>query len=457
MSTEAPTRRPSKLRLIGFAAGDFAFNLYWQSVMLYLLFYYTDALALDVALAATIYLMASIWDGITSFVVGIAADRRGSARHFRLALLVGAVPLGLAFAMAYMPPPVAGVAGTVFVLIGHLLFRTAYALVNVPYLAMSARVSADSRDRSFVAGLRMLAGTGAAVIVALGTVPLGRWLTGAGEGPQAFLGAALLFAVVATAILLAIGASFRDLAPPEPQAPPSIATCLGSLARNRAFVTLSGAMVMMIVGVTILNKSVLYYFKYALGNEAAGQLTLAVMMAVSAAAVPVWMAIARVIGARAIWFIGVAGCVVLLGAFAATDITHAQQAQVLLVALQAMIVGLHFAFWALLPDTVEYGQRTTGLRVEGTVFGVTALLQRVAIGLATAILGWSYAGSGYSPNVEQSAATLAGMRMTFAALPLFFLVLSALLMWRNPLAKGAHDRIVRALDDEGQAVSSKVP
>jgi hypothetical protein len=38
------TGRPSKARLLLFAFGDFAFNLFWQSIMLFLLFYYTDAL-----------------------------------------------------------------------------------------------------------------------------------------------------------------------------------------------------------------------------------------------------------------------------------------------------------------------------------------------------------------------------------------------------------------------------
>jgi len=31
--------RPTKARLLLFAFGDFAFNLYWQSIMLFLLFY----------------------------------------------------------------------------------------------------------------------------------------------------------------------------------------------------------------------------------------------------------------------------------------------------------------------------------------------------------------------------------------------------------------------------------
>src|SRR5436190_14080862 len=40
------TDRQPKLRLLLFAFGDFAFNLYWQSIMLFLLFYYTDAIDL---------------------------------------------------------------------------------------------------------------------------------------------------------------------------------------------------------------------------------------------------------------------------------------------------------------------------------------------------------------------------------------------------------------------------
>src|SRR5437764_15300620 len=52
----APVTRPSRPRLLLFAFGDFAFNLFWQSIMLFLLFYYTDALNLAIAVAATTYL-----------------------------------------------------------------------------------------------------------------------------------------------------------------------------------------------------------------------------------------------------------------------------------------------------------------------------------------------------------------------------------------------------------------
>jgi len=432
-------------RLLLFAFGDFAFNLYWQSIMLFLLFYYTEALALPVETAATIYTIATIWDGIANFIAGTLADRREAGRHYGKVLMLGSLPLGIACVLTYLPPPVAGFWGIAFVLAGHLLFRTAYAAVNIPYLAMSARISVDSKDRAFIAGMRMLFGTMAWVLVARGTVPLGAWISGAMVSASAYLGAAILFAVVGTAILILVGATYRDEVATPPAPRPSIAASLKSLAANRAFVTLNLAMMAMIVAVTVLNKSVLYYFKYFLQDEAAGQTALAWMGLVSAIAVPVWMLLQRRIGTRTLWFLAATLCMCGLVIFASVRIDRSDVMQFYLVAMQAMIVGLHFVFWAMLPNTIEFGERTTGLRVEGAVFGLAALLQRVAIGIATAIIGFGFGSAGYVANVHQSEATLAIMRWTIALAPLGFLALSCGLMLLNPLGRGAHARIVREM------------
>jgi GPH family glycoside/pentoside/hexuronide:cation symporter len=102
----------------------------------------------------------------------------------------------------------------------------------------------------------------------------------------------------------------------------------------------------------------------------------------------------------------------------------------------------------MLPNTIEYGEDTTGVHVEGTVFGVAALLQRIAIGIATAILGWSYASAGYVANVHQSTATLSAMRATIALVPLGFLALSCVAMWLNPLGRERRlsGKVERAVD-----------
>jgi sugar (glycoside-pentoside-hexuronide) transporter len=428
------TGRPSKPRLLLFAFGDFAFNLFWQSIMLFLLFYYTDAIYLPIAVAATTYMVASIWDGVANFIVGVLVDRRHSSLNFGRFLIVGAVPLGLAFVLTYLPPAWGGTWAIASVFVAHLLFRTAYAGVNVPYLAMTARISADPGDRAFVAGTRMLFGTAAAVTVALCTVPVGRWLTGS-NAAAAYFGAAVLFAIIAAAILVVVGRTYRDSAQPHRPLPGSVKSALLSLAGNRAFVALNAAMMAMIVAITVLNKSVLYYFKYLLNDPDAGQLALASMGLVSGIAIPLWMLLGRYVGLRALWLIaaGLGMCGLLT--FSIVHFDGARTMQLFLIGMQVMIVGLNFVFWAMLPNTIEYGERETGVHVEGTVFGLAALLQRISIGIATAILGWSFASLGYVPNVRQSAETLAGMRATVALVPLVFLALSCVAMVLNPLGR----------------------
>ena len=426
--------RPSKPRLLLFAFGDFAFNIFWQSIMLFLLFYYTDALDIPIGVAATTYMIASVWDGLANFVTGILVDRRHGSLRYGALMIAGSVPLGICFVLAYLPPAAGGAWAIASILGAHLLFRTAYAAVNVPYLAMTARISADPGDRAFVAGMRMLFGTAAAVFIALATVPVGRRLTGS-TASEAYFGAAILFAVIGAAILILVGATYRESAAVERPLPGSVRAALSSLARNRAFVALSAAMMAMIVAITVLNKSVLYYFKYLLNDPDAGQLALASMGVVSGVAIPLWMLLGRMLGLRAIWLLaaglGVAGLLI----FAAVDVHRSGMMQLFLIAMQVMIVGLNFVFWAMLPNTIEYGERATGLHVEGTVFGVAALLQRVAIGIATAILGWSFASAGYIANVQQSAETLNGMRATVVLVPMLFLGLSCAAMLLNPLGR----------------------
>jgi len=424
----------SKARLLLFAFGDFAFNLYWQSIMLFLLFYYTDALNLSIAVAATTYMVASIWDGIANFVAGVLVDRRHDKFRYGALLVAGAVALGLSFVLTYMPPAATGAWAVAGIFVAHLLFRTAYAGVNVRYLAMTARISADAGDRAFVAGTRMIFGTAAAVVVALATVPVGRWLTGS-RAAGAYFGAAIVFACLGAAILILVGATYREAVQPERPLPGSLKAALVSLARNRAFVALNGAMMAVIVAMTVLSKSVLYYFKYLLHVPHAGEVALAWMGLVGGIAIPLWMLLGRFVGLRALWLIAVGLGIVGLLVFIAVQLNGVAAMQIFLIGMQVVAVGIYFVFWAMLPNTIEYGERETGLHVEGTIFGVSALLQRIAIGIATAILGWGFSTAGYVANVQQSAETLAGMRATVALVPLGFLALSCAAMLLNPLGR----------------------
>lgn len=428
-----------------FASGDFAFNLFWQSSMLFLLFYYTDVLGVSIGTAAAVFTAGAIWDGVASLGTGLLLERKPHLIR-PIVLSRGGPLLALAFVAAYLPPFSSGNWGIAGLLATHILFRTVYAAVNLPYLAMSARISRDSRDRSFIAGTRMLFGTGAAVLVALGTVPLGNWLTGAGDGAKSFVGAALAFAVIGALLLMLVGRVHLEVEAPSLHRPATISTAVSSLFHNSAFVSLVAAMAAMVISATLLNKSVLYFFKYALGQPEGGQLVLASMALISAVAVPCWMLLARAVGLRWTWLVATGGAATSLLLFALSEVTDSGMAMLFLVAVQAMLMGLNFVFWAMLPNTIEFGDRHTGVHVEGMIFGLATLLQRIGMGVGTALLGWTMGSAGYVANQAASTETLDALRWSVAFTPLLFLLLSGLAMMFNPLARGVHRRIVRELD-----------
>lgn len=433
-----------------FALGDLAFNLYWQSITLYLLFYYTDVIGLPIGQAALIYMLPSMWDGLVDFAVGLSADRLGAGKGgYRRFLIWGALPLGAAFVLLYLPLPFTGTLLLGAMLTVHLLFRTLYAVVNVPYSALTARISSSSRDRTSIAGLRMMFGTIAAISVALVTQPVAALVGGRPDDPVGFLAVAALFALAGIAILLPVALAIEETAPPPPKQGAILrflGDCLRNLATNPAFLSLMAAMICMTFAATVFGKSILYYFKYVVGHEEAGRQALAVMGFAGGFAVPLWMVAGRYLGARMVWLLSAGGGLAALGAVAWLDIRGVLAMQALFVALQVAIMGMHFAFWSLLPDTIEYGERATGQRFEATTFGVAALVQKVAFGAAGGAFGAMFDAIGYRANVAQPAETLAGMRWIVLAVPALGFALSALCIALNPLRRDVHDRIVDELE-----------
>lgn len=436
-----------------FASGDFACNLYWQSSSLFLFFYYTDVLHLAPQLAGVISMVGSIWDGIADLLTGIWIER--GRRSYAAVVAYGAVPLGLTFPLLYLAPPFQGAALIAGLLIAQFAFRSLYALVNIPYAAWSVRISTDSRDRAAIAGSRMLFGTIAAVVVSLATERISLAVSGSRTSSTGLFCAAALFALIATPLLihLARRSPSGEAGPAGPAPAIPLLRSLSALATNRAFVTLCAAMMAVAVAATILSRSVLYYFTYVVGNETAGTTALALMGIAGSLFVPLLMLARHRLGSRVVWLCAVGVAVTGCTAFALTDNGDAWRADLFLVTVQAALAAFSFIFWAMLPDTVEYGEYHGGVRIEGLSFGVAALLQKVSIGAATAIIGFGYAAIGYAPQTAQSPAVIAGIRWIMVAAPIICCLLSALAMAANPLRRDTHRRIVAALAQRTDAIT----
>jgi GPH family glycoside/pentoside/hexuronide:cation symporter len=434
-------------RSIVFASGDFAFNLYWQSISTYLMFYYTDAVGLAASTAGNILLLASVWDAIADPLIGVTADRtRTRWGRYRPFLLFGAVPLAIGFVLVYFRPPLSGTAMLTVIVAAHLTFRSLYAVANVPYIALTAQITRSSAERGRIAGLRMLFATCAFVLVARTTQPIAQWASGSRDDAGGFLVAAAIFAVIATPILLLIFVTTRE----KPVETPA----LDSRGRwsewrpvlaNRAFWTMIASATALVACYIVYAKSVLYYYKYVLHAEAAAPGALAVAGLAGLVIVPAWMIAARHLSKRAIWLANCGIFIVGLIAFALLDLHAGWQMQVFLIWMQGGYLGVNFAYWGMLPDTIEYGEWRTGVRAEGLIFGIALLFQKISIGIGGALFGNALSLVGYDANHAQTPATIAGMRAIMIGLPLAGAAISAMIMLFNPLRRGTHQAILDQL------------
>ncbi len=436
-------------RKISLGSGDLAFNLYWQSSSLFLLYFYTDVLNVPAAIAGTIYMAALIWDAAIDPVVGWAADRtRTRFGRYRPYLLFGAPLLALAYAAMFFAPAMPGAGAIVTVTITHLLFRTFYAVVNIPYASLFARVTRDSAQRADMAGARIMFAMIAGMLVSSTTLPLAEYL----GGNDARLGwqiVAAIYGVFVVLILWQVAYAARGLDAPEPLAaePVSWRAIAASLAVNRPLHLALGVVVLSSIATTFFHKNIIYYFKYVYGDTSAATIALTLSAGVTALSVPAWTWLARTHGKRLAWGCGMA----LVGiGLIAWWFANGHGLTPLLLATAVIAAGMsanYICFWAVLPDTVEYGEWRSGVRTESLIFGLVVLGQKAALGIAAGALGFALTAIGYQSNQPMTPTTIDGLRVMMLAIPLGGVLLSLLLIRNYRLSHAAHRQIVLDIED----------
>jgi GPH family glycoside/pentoside/hexuronide:cation symporter len=117
-----------------------------------------------------------------------------------------------------------------------------------------------------------------------------------------------------------------------------------------------------------------------------------------------------------------------------------------LIGLIGLGIGAtYLGFWSMMPDTVEYGQFTSGIRSEGAVFGFVSLIQKGALGLAAAALGELLANVGYRANQQQSAETLDALRLIMLVGGGSMITFGITIIAFYPLNNSLHARLRRAI------------
>ena len=449
------SRAASQTRLswgqkIGYGSGDFAFNLYWQGVSLYLFYFYTDVLGLPNAMAGIIYAIGSLWDAVTDPAMGYVAERtRSRWGRYRPYLLFTPIPLALSYLLIFWHPgDVSVTTMAVLALTGQFIFRLLFTIASTPYSSLMARMTQNANDRAGMAGARMLFAYAGGFTVVLLT---GAMLEAVGNDRQAFLLIGVVSGVMAT---LVFWLCFYICREPQDDAtaanPPSLRETLQSLAANTPFFIVLAAILLMVSGTTLIGKTILYFFEYQMGDRNAGSQALMAFAATGLLVIPIWTFITLKTSKRFVWLLGsfLTGIALL-----ALLVNPAQSISMVIwnyIAISAGSGAFAVTFWGMLPDTVEYGEWKTGIRVEASIFGLVTFAQKGAVALSAVLLGFLLDIIGYQAGQVQSAETLDGLRLIIVLVPLTGIVASALFMLFYPLSPQRHAEIVRQLG-EGSA------
>ncbi|MCW8850159.1 MAG: MFS transporter, partial [Melioribacteraceae bacterium] len=166
---------------VGYGLGDFAANIVFQTVMIFLMYYYTDIFGIPVAAVGTLFLLSRIWDAVNDPLMGAVADRTKSKYgRFRPWIKWTAFPFGI-FAVLMFTTPDFGVDGKIiYAYITYILMMMIYTANNIPYGALSAVMTSDSIERTSLNSYRFVFGQSAALMVQGLTLPLIAFL-GAGD------------------------------------------------------------------------------------------------------------------------------------------------------------------------------------------------------------------------------------------------------------------------------------
>jgi len=435
--------RLSPASRVGYGVGDFGINLYFISVMTYLLYFYTDVFGLSAAAAGGVFLVARVVDAITDPLMGMIAERtRTRWGRLRPYILFGALPLGVISILTFTTPDLNASGKLWWAYITYIAFGIAYTVVGIPYSAMTASLTTHHQERTVLSTIRMGFAFGGGYVISVGMLPL----VGLFETPQAgFRWALIIFSVVATALLcLTFAATEERIQPPATQKL-ALTDSLKAVFKNPPLMVVLVLFTGGMLSFTVRQTVTLYYFKYNLGREDLVALFFGITMPIMFVGLLAVPKLAATVGKAGGIMLGAA--ITIVGSMGLYFTPYDAIGWIYFWGGVTALGGTPIAVlgWAMIPDTVEYAQWKMGLRADGAIFSFASFFQKLAKALGGAGVAGALALVGYTANVEQSASSLETIHglMTLAPTAIMVVMIVAAFFYR--LDEATHTEIVKNL------------
>jgi GPH family glycoside/pentoside/hexuronide:cation symporter len=423
---------------LGFGICDLGGNLFFTIMGFYLLFYLTDTSKLLAGLAGTALLVGKLADAFVDPAVGFLSDRTrsrwGRRRPF---IFIGSILLFFLMIGMYTNPHIQSQLRLfIWTAVAYILLMASYSMVNIPYGALTPELSPDFDERTTLNAYRMtfaVVGTfvGAALVLpivgAFANKDLG-WLA---------MGA-IMGAVITITALTTVFTIREPPAKPENKKKPKegIFATYASALKLKPFLLAMFTYGSHMIGITIVQGALLYYFKYIYNAEGKFQIALAIFLVCVIISIPLWTMISKRIGKKLSYNLG-------MGLFAAVVIAFffvGRGRGVGVMYVTMAIAGLgnstnYIMPFAILPDVTELDYSQTGVRREGVFYGLWNFTLKVGQAFATALIGWILTAFGYVPDAAQTATSQLGIRLLVGPVAAVFFIAGVVILSFYPITR----------------------
>jgi GPH family glycoside/pentoside/hexuronide:cation symporter len=443
----SPTEKLSAREKVSYGFGDFASCLYWQTISIYLAYFYTDVFGLSALAAGTMIGLSRSVDAFVDPVIGMVADRTQSRwGKFRPYLLWTCVPMAVIGLLAFTVPDFGERGKLLWAYITFNGMMIVYTVINIPYTAMLGVITPNPTERTALSSIKFVGAFAAGIVVSATVLPMakvGGWL-GAASPKQGWQMAFVVIGVLAVVSFLIVFFNTRERVQPPKEQKTSVLKDLGDLLTNRPWLALLATTITFIFFVALRGNATTHYFKYFVGEQTltlpsflpkiGGRQTWSweslasifntsnqVLSLVGALLVPF---VARQIGNKKAF---VLLFVIAIASTAAFYVLRPGQLP-LIFAINALgsITGgpLSALLWAMYADTADYAEWKTGRRATGLVFSASIFAQK---------FGWGWGGGlslimlnlvGFAANQVQTPSALQGLVRLMSIYPAVFGVLS---------------------------------
>ena len=360
--------RPSRQVAI-YGGAHFGKSLIWQASDAFLLYFWTDIAKLPGALAGLLFAFSLIASGILDIAVGVIADRRADrGGTLTFYFLLGAPVSAFFFLCSFVAPALGATGGLLYAAGISILFRAAYAFIDVPENALLVRLSSTKWELLALSAGRTIASAAASLVVAGTALVLFHHVASDG-GQKGFGLAAALGGLVAIPLLLgclrlrpgAVQASVRSVS-----APRSPRTNVAVLANALAATTLGSG----------FSKGLVYLGTDILGD--AGWVGHAFLMMTIGKLLGAWLWVDISARLRSLWaaLFAIVAAVLLIGAdFLCAEVLPSLLDAMILMS-GAALAGLNVIAWASLAKLNLFNSRELNKDV-----AVFTFLSKAGVGL----------------------------------------------------------------------------